>query len=166
MPADPARPACSNAASARQSQRFSLALAIVSGFAVTSLRRLMKAMTALKDAAAPLRRLALALGMSLAALSTAGCSASVIDSIPTWAGGEPSGTPDRPAVDPAYPPVHDRPPARDSKVISEQDEAKIEKELATARDIQAARAKKVQKDRSDMLADTPQPPRPVNSGAN
>ncbi|HZS64084.1 MAG TPA: hypothetical protein VFA53_06255 [Xanthobacteraceae bacterium] len=100
----------------------------------------------------------LAAGLGLAAFGLSGCSASIIDSIPTWAGGEPQGTPPRSAVEPSYPPVHDRPPPPATKVISEQEEAKIERELAAAREAQAARAKQMQKDRADMLANTPQPP--------
>lgn len=99
-------------------------------------------------------KLALALGLVLAA---AGCSTSAIDSIPQWAGGKPESTPERPAAEMAYPPVNERPPARDSRVVSEEEQAKIERELAAARDAQAKQAAQVKKERAGMMANPPKP---------
>ncbi|MEX0841874.1 MAG: hypothetical protein WD039_06265 [Xanthobacteraceae bacterium] len=120
-----------------------------------------------RDPAVSLLRLALTIGVLLAVLACVGCSSSVIDSVPNWAGGEPAGTPERPAVEAQYPPVNDRPPPRDAQLITEEEQTRIEQELAAARAAQAARAKQMQKDREGMLANTPQPPaKPVNPPAN
>jgi hypothetical protein len=94
----------------------------------------------------------------LAAMNMGGCSSVLIDSIPTWAGGEPADTPERPAVQPDYPPVNERPPPRSATVVTEAEQARIEKELTEARDAQTERAKDVQADRDGMLANTPQAP--------
>jgi hypothetical protein len=65
----------------------------------------------------------------------AGCSASsVADHIPTALGGLPEGVPQRPAKPPAYPAVHDMPPSRDSAVLSDAEQTKLEADLAKARD--------------------------------
>ena len=65
----------------------------------------------------------------------AGCSASIYaDHIPTAVGGLPEGVPQRPANPPAYPAVHDVPPARDSAVLSDAEQTKLEADLAKARD--------------------------------
>lgn len=94
------------------------------------------------------------------ALTAAGCSSSTIDSIPSWAGGEPVGTPQRPTTEMHYPAVNDRPPARDTKVVSEEEQAKIERELAAAREAQSRQAAQVKKDRAGMLANQPKPNTP------
>ena len=102
-------------------------------------------------------RIAIALVLALAA---AGCSSSAIDSIPAWAGGEPAGTPQRPATELQYPAVNERPPARDTKVVSEEEQEKIERELAAARATQSKQAAQVKKDRAGMLANQPKPNTP------
>src|SRR5687768_524105 len=106
------------------------------------------------DVAVRHHRIAVAL---LLALASAGCSNTVIDSIPAWAGGEPAGTPQRPATELQYPAVNDRPPARDTKVASEEEQQKIERELAAARAAQATQAAQVKKERAGMLANQPKP---------
>lgn|SRR6476661_7934128 len=88
-------------------------------------------------------------------MGAAGCSASHFDSIPNWAGGEPQGVPARPAAEAEYPPVHDRPPPLTTKIISVEEQTKIEKDLAASRDAQAKRAERMKKDRDTMLADKP-----------
>lgn len=105
-----------------------------------------------------MRRFFFIFGITVAALSMSGCSSLFVDSIPTWAGGEPAGTPERPAAQPEYPPVNERPPSRSTTVITEDEQGRIERELTAARNAQAARAKEVQEDRDGMLANTPQPP--------
>jgi hypothetical protein len=66
--------------------------------------------------------------------------------------GLPSGIPERPAEQPAYPAVHDIPPPRSTAVLSEVEQQKLEDELTAARDAQrgsdstsAARQKKPKK---------------------
>jgi hypothetical protein len=109
------------------------------------------------DVADRYQRIAIALVLALA---TAGCSTSAIDAIPVWAGGEPAGTPQRLATELQYPAVNERPPARDTKVVSEEEQAKIERDLAAAREAQAQQAAQVKKDRAGMLANQPKPNMP------
>ena len=109
------------------------------------------------DVTARHQRMAIALVLALA---TAGCSTSAIDAIPAWAGGEPAGTPQRLATELQYPAVNERPPARDTKVVSEEEQAKIERDLAAARAAQAEQAAQVKKDRAGMLASPPKPNTP------
>jgi hypothetical protein len=69
------------------------------------------------------------------AMILAGCSGSIIgDHMPNMAGGLPEGTPQRPAEPPAYPAVHDAPPARESAVLSGEEQRKLEADLAAARE--------------------------------
>jgi len=119
----------------------------------------------MSELAALLRRLATVLGISAACLATGACSSSVIDSIPSWAGGEPAGTPERPATTEEYPPVNDRPPPRSTGLITEEEQAKAEQELAAARAAQTQRAQQVQKDRNDMLANSPTSATPESDNA-
>ena len=99
------------------------------------------------------------------ALVVAGCS-SMIDSVPHWAGGEPEGTPQRTANELQTPPVNDRPPPRDAKIITVDEQAKAEKELAAAREVQAKQAVQVKRARQDMLANQPKPPQPAQNPGN
>jgi len=101
-------------------------------------------------------KLAIALWIALA---LAGC-ASAIDAVPQWAGGEPPGTPPRLATELEYPPVHDRPPGRDTKVVTVEEQTKIERDLAARREAQAKRAEQVKKDRAGMLGNPPKPSAP------
>ena len=100
------------------------------------------------------------------ALSAAGCSSASVDSIPHWAGGEPPGAPRRLATELEYPAVNERPPPRDTKVVTEEEQAKIERELAAARDAQAKKAAQAKKDRAGMLANKPKPPAPAATPGN
>ena len=101
------------------------------------------------------------------ALAAAGCSSTaVIDSIPTWAGGEPEGTPQRAANELQTPAVNERPPPRDAKVITVEEQAKAEKELAAAREVQAKQAAQVKKARQEMLANQPKPAQPAQNSGN
>jgi hypothetical protein len=77
------------------------------------------------------------LRVSAAALLLAGClggCSSAIDHIPTWAGGLPQDVPDRPAVQPAYPAVHDMPPPRNDTVLNEAERKRLEDDLIAARE--------------------------------
>jgi hypothetical protein len=72
-----------------------------------------------------------------AALLLAGClggCSSAIDHIPTWAGGLPQDAPARPAVQPAYPAVHDMPPPRNDTVLNEAERKRLEDDLISARE--------------------------------
>jgi hypothetical protein len=69
-----------------------------------------------------------------ASLILAGCSVGTIgDHIPAAAGGLPEATPQRPATPPPYPAVHDMPPPRSSKVLTDAELKKLEDDLAAAR---------------------------------
>lgn len=71
-----------------------------------------------------------------------GCSAGPLigDRLPEAAGGLPAGAPARPTTPYQFPAVHDMPPPRDTKPLSDEDQAKLEKELQATRDRQAAQA--------------------------
>ena len=60
--------------------------------------------------------------------------------LPTAIGGMPQAAPERPQTPPAYPAVHDMPPARNTKVMTEEEKKRVEAELAVMRDQQARRA--------------------------
>jgi hypothetical protein len=60
--------------------------------------------------------------------------------LPTAIGGLPQGTPERPQAAPAYPAVHDMPPPRNTKVMTEEEKKRAEAELAVMREQQARRA--------------------------
>lgn len=73
-----------------------------------------------------------------AAAGLAGCASTIGDSLPAAVGGLPESAPRRPENPPAYPPVHDRPPQRDSTVLSGKEQKQLEDELAAARERAAA----------------------------
>jgi hypothetical protein len=73
----------------------------------------------------------------LSALALGGCSTSIAD-LPMV--GTPADAPARPKEAGGYLPVHDLPPNRDEAVIPPAEQAKIQAELAAARDRQAAAA--------------------------
>ncbi|HXX08546.1 MAG TPA: hypothetical protein VEJ43_10830 [Pseudolabrys sp.] len=76
--------------------------------------------------------------LGLAAM-LAGCSASsVIDKLPADMG-LPAGAPARPDVPYQYPAVHDMPPARTSVTMTEEEQVRLERELAAIRDRQEGR---------------------------
>ena len=78
-----------------------------------------------------------ALGLAVA---LAGCAPGpVIDRLPGDVG-LPAGTPVRPATSYQYPAVHDMPPARSATPMSEEEQVKLEKDLAAIRDRQAREA--------------------------
>lgn len=78
--------------------------------------------------------LALAQGLALASCT------SVLSQLPASMGGLPEGTPPRPAATPPYPAVHDMPPPRATKVLSEEQRKKVEGELDAMRAEQARKA--------------------------
>ncbi len=89
------------------------------------------------------RFLWLALGFAAA---VAGCSPGpIIDRLPADIA-LPAGAPARPAVPYDYPAVHDMPPDRASAPMTEDEQVKVEKELANARDRQEGRPAPAKKD--------------------
>jgi hypothetical protein len=87
-----------------------------------------------------LNKRALALGaLLLSALALGGCTSSIAD-LPL--AGTPADAPARPKDAGSYLPVHDLPPDREEAVIPPAERAKIEAELAAARDRQASVAAK------------------------
>jgi hypothetical protein len=76
------------------------------------------------------------IGLALAlAGGMAGCTSFVSD-LPVV--GEPAHIPKAPEAPPAFPAVHDMPPARDTKPLTAEERKKLEAELAAARDKQEA----------------------------
>ena len=69
----------------------------------------------------------------------------------------PENAPARPATEHEYPAVNERPPPRDTRVVTFEEQKKIEQDLAAARETQAKKAAQVKKERADMLANQPKP---------
>jgi hypothetical protein len=68
------------------------------------------------------------------AVVLAGCSATIIaDHMPTATGGLPEGAPQRPAEPAPYPAVHDLPPKRESIVLTDEEQKRLEDDLIAAR---------------------------------
>src|SRR5262249_20346147 len=66
----------------------------------------------------------------------AGCTAvshTIADNWPHMLGGLPEGVPPRPETQPAYMPINDAPPARDTKKMTAAERAKYEAEWAASR---------------------------------
>src|SRR4249920_260939 len=79
------------------------------------------------------------------AAALAGCSAGpLIDKLPADMG-LPANAPARPATPYEYPAVHDMPPARATIPMTEDEQAKLEKELANVRDRQEGRTQSPKK---------------------
>ena len=77
----------------------------------------------------PLRGAVLLLG---ATTMVAGCSS--LSDVPTWAGGLPADAPARPTVDAPFPAVHDVPPPRNERTLTDDQQVRLEKDLAAARE--------------------------------
>jgi hypothetical protein len=60
--------------------------------------------------------------------------------LPSAIGGMPQAIPERPQTTPEFPAVHDMPPARTTKVMTEEEKKRVEAELAVMREQQAKRA--------------------------
>ncbi len=73
----------------------------------------------------------LAIGLLLAA-----CSGSESFELPQSLGGLPTDAPTRPTTPYQYPAVHDMPPPRSVKTLSDEELRKVEKDLTAARDRQ------------------------------
>lgn len=87
---------------------------------------------------APIRTAALVLAGALA-LSGCGSAGSTMEQLPPVLGGLPAGAPPRPATPYAYPAVHDMPPPRDSRPMTDEEVLKTEKDLQAARERQEGR---------------------------
>ncbi len=86
-------------------------------------------------------------------LGLGGCaSGGMVDQLPQALGGLPDTLPKRPQTGYQFPAVHDMPPARAAEPLSDSEQARLEKELQTARDNQEALAK------SDAPVDVPPAP--------
>lgn len=89
----------------------------------------------------------------------AGCSPGpIIDRLPAGVG-LPDSAPARPEKPYEYPAVHDMPPARASVPMSEEEQARLEKELTNVRDRQEGRSPSGKKA-------TPAAKKPPNTGEN
>jgi hypothetical protein len=66
----------------------------------------------------------------LVLLGMAGCTSQIADLA------EPADAPPRPAVDPAYPAVHDMPAARDTRPLTAAERQRLTDELSAARERQ------------------------------
>ena len=77
----------------------------------------------------------------LAATLMAGCSTAQIDQIPHNIGGLPEGAPARPTVQPAYPAVHDMPPARAQPLLDEEQQKRLENDLIRVRNRNTGQSK-------------------------
>src|SRR5262249_60009425 len=88
-----------------------------------------------------------------------GCPAGPALNTPPADMGLPAGAPARPAVPYEYPAVHDMPPARATAPMTEEEQVKLEKELANVRDRQEGRTQSPKKS-------APKPKKPPNDGEN
>jgi hypothetical protein len=70
------------------------------------------------------------------------CSTNIGEAIPANVGGLPVAAPERPADPPAYPAVHDMPPARPIPMLNDDQQEKLEKDLISAREHQTGRSNK------------------------
>jgi len=100
-------------------------------------------------------------GVLLLAAGLAACSASnVMERMPESLGGLPADAPARPANPYHYPAVHDMPPDRPLKTLSDADQRKLESELQAMRDKQAQETAAAAAANSN-LPPLPQPPKPA-----
>ena len=72
--------------------------------------------------------------VACASVFLSGCSGSMIaDHLPTAVGGLPEDAPARPAIQAAYPAVHNMPPARSSAPLDGAQQKQLEDDLVAAR---------------------------------
>jgi hypothetical protein len=84
---------------------------------------------------------ALAAALVLAAASIlAGCASTVADYTPNVLGGLPAETPQRPAKPYVYPAVNDLPPPRTDRMLTAEEQKKLEDDLMAARERTSAAA--------------------------
>jgi hypothetical protein len=73
------------------------------------------------------------LAVVILSVAMSSCASTIADHLPTAAGGLPENAPERPAVDPAYPAVHDMPPQRASAPLTSEEQRKLQQDLIAAR---------------------------------
>ena len=79
-----------------------------------------------------------ALKLAALGLALTGCApGAAIDRLPSEVGGLPADAPARPATVYQYPAVHDMPAPRSTTPLSEEEQVKLEKDLAAVREQQA-----------------------------
>lgn len=100
-----------------------------------------------------LKRWALAAGVChLCLLGLSGCSPGpMIDRLPADIG-VPSGAPARPATPYQYPAVHDMPPVRSDRPMTDAEQVRMERELKAVRDRQAGKEAPAAKKKPDAAA--------------
>lgn len=81
----------------------------------------------------------------LGAIGLGSCATNIGDTIPAGIGGLPAEAPARPAEQPVYPAVHDIPPPRPVRMLDDDQQEKLEKDLNTARDRQESRNPNIKK---------------------
>src|SRR5262245_6116857 len=81
-----------------------------------------------------------ALLLATAALLAGCATGTVADHVPAAVGGLPEGAPARPSSPYSYPAVHAMPPAREEKVLTAEEQKKVEDELVAARNRTAGSA--------------------------
>jgi hypothetical protein len=79
--------------------------------------------------------------------------------LPTSIGGEPGDTPARPASAFPFPAVHDMPPPRAESPMTDEQQAKMERDLSTARARQEAEVKAAAA--AEAAEDNPAPKKPA-----
>jgi len=81
-------------------------------------------------------------GLCLLAMFLSACSSNsrIGDSLPPSLGGLPVGMPERPAVQPDYPAVHDLPPPRADTTLSDAEKKSLKDDLIASRERAALRA--------------------------
>lgn len=115
---------------------------------------------ALESMALALKRFSWVAGLGLVA-GLAGCSPGpIVDRLPADMG-LPAGAPARPTTPYEYPAVHDMPPARATVPMTEEEQVRLEKELANARDRQEGRA---QPSKKKPAPTTKKPPNNTENG--
>jgi hypothetical protein len=75
----------------------------------------------------------------------------IADTWPHALGGLPEGVPPRPQTPPAYMPIHDSPPPRDTKKLTPEERAKFEAELAASRSQNTSQAEGVKSEAPGQL---------------
>ena len=90
---------------------------------------------------------------ALAALvgGCSGVSHVIADNWPRALGGLPEGVPPRLDTPPAYMPVHDMPPARDTKKMTPQERAKFEADMAASRNQNSREAQELKTEAPERL---------------
>jgi hypothetical protein len=102
----------------------------------------------------------LVLGLTM---GLSGCSPGpIIDKIPADIMGLPAGAPARPQAPYNYPAVHDMPPDRASVPMSDEEQVRLERDLANQRDRQEGRPPPAKK----PSLTTKKPPKDADDGQN